>query len=112
MDPSHPPKPRLSSEGQIYVTLAAAEQWLDANDFGGLEEARRDLTELLLDAYRQDGDPGQVRYRSKSEGIDLQARVVPEGRLIVVVSIHVRDHVSGRGARNRDRDAARRRVVR
>lgn len=103
-------KPRLSSEGQLFVSLAAAEQWHDLNDFGGVEEARRDLTSLLLDAYRTEADPDIVRYRSKSSGLDLQARVAREGRLIVVVSLNVRDINVGKG--DRSAQAARRRIVR
>lgn len=59
MDPNATSKPKLSTEGQLYVTLAAAEQWLAANDFDGLEEARRDLTVLLMGAHRVDSHPEQ-----------------------------------------------------
>lgn len=103
MDPNATPKPKLSTEGQIYVTLRAAEEWLAANDFGGVEEARRDLTELLMDAHRVDSQPDQVRYRSRHEGIDLQAKVVEEGRLLVVLSIYVREIPSRDAARARQR---------
>jgi len=91
------PKPRLSEEGQIYVTLRAAQQWLEANDFAGLEEARRDLTELMLDAYRTTGD--QVRLRASRDKLDLQARVTVDGRLLVVRDIHVRALVQRTGQR-------------
>lgn len=99
-------KPRLSEEGQIYVTLAAAEQWSRANDYGGIEEARRDLTELLLDAYRT-GDPadGMVRLRRTAERIDLQAHVSTESRLLVVTRVIVREYRGGAGD-------GRRRIVR
>lgn len=100
-------KPRLGAEGQVFVSLRAAEQWLDANDFTGIEEARRDLTELLLDAYRTDGDPELVRYRSKAQRLDLYARIAREGRLLVVVSVSPRDLVGSAGNK-----AARRRIVR
>jgi hypothetical protein len=104
------PKPRLSTEGQIYVTLAAAEQYLaQAGSLEGIESARRELTTLMLDAYRTDGDPDCCRYRNSSRGIDLTARVSKEGRLIVVISAHVRDFNVGVG----DRAAKqRRRIVR
>lgn len=107
MDPNAPPRPKLGTEGQIYVTLRAAEEWLAANDFGGVEEARRDLTELLVDAHRVDSKPDQVRYRSRAEGLDLQAHVVPEGKLLVVASVQVREVTRGSRA-SRDGQQVRR----
>lgn len=100
-------KPRLSEQGQIYVTLAAAEQWERANNYSGVEEARRDLTELLLDAYfTGDGSDGMVRRRVPAEGLDVQAHVIREKRLLVVNRVHVRDlNSTGRGQ-------GRRRIVR
>jgi len=87
-------RPKLSTEGQIFVTLAAAEAWLEANDFSGVEEARRDLTRLLMDAHRVESEPHQVRYRSHADALDLEARVVEEDGLLVVVSINVRELAS------------------
>lgn len=91
-------KPRISTEGQLYITLAAAEQWHRANDFRGIEEARRDLTETLLEAYRY-GDPanGMIRYKSHSQRLMLEAHVSVEGRLLVVRRINIRTYERGGG---------------
>jgi hypothetical protein len=65
-DPNAKPKPRLSAEGHVFVSLAAAQQYARAmrmDDVRELEEARRDLTELMLDAYRTDGDSVRMRHR-------------------------------------------------
>lgn len=87
-------KPRISTEGQLYVTLAAAQQWHAANSFTGIEEARRDLTETLTEAYRY-GDPanGMIRYKSHSQRLMLEAHVRVEGRLLVVTRINVRTYI-------------------
>ncbi len=93
-DPNATPRPRISAEGHVYVTLAAAEQYARAMRIDGIEEARRDLTEVMLTAHRTDG--GSVRARIKPRGIDLSARVVAEGPLLVVTSVEVRDLNQGR----------------
>ncbi|MBI2374751.1 MAG: hypothetical protein HYV07_12215 [Deltaproteobacteria bacterium] len=90
---------KLSEAGQVYITLAAARQYLEASrrtheaPLEGIEDARRELHELLLDAVRVEGDteaPERWRYRRKSERIDVSARVVREGRLMIVLSITAR----------------------
>ena len=94
-------KLKLSEVGQVYVTLASARQYLAASrqtheaPLNGEEDARRELTELLLDAVRVEGDtsnPERWRYRRKSERIDISARVVREGRLMVVLSVTARTY--------------------
>lgn len=94
-----PQSPGLAETGQVYVTLAATDtygEWMaKAGQTMGYEEARRDLTELLLDARRVQGDtetPERWRRRTNSSGLDLTARVVREGRLAVVVSVVVRGY--------------------
>lgn len=89
--------------GQVYVTLAAARSYLaDMERLGdaptGIEEARRELTELLLDATTGPlhglaaGQPEAWRARSRTTGLDVSARVAREGRLAIVVSVTVRDY--------------------
>lgn len=102
--PGPPPedagKPRLGTLGQVYVTLAAAEQYQRTTDMR-IEEARRDLTELLLDAREQTS--GSYRYRRKSDGVDISARVVREGKLLVVVSVNARGYGGGNETQAKDR---------
>ena len=99
------PGETLADAGQVYVTQAAARAYAAAA--GTLpEEARRTLTELLLDA-RPLPEPAatgatQWRHRSRTTGLDVTAHVVREGRLLVVVHVHVRG-VPRRGPRNRTR---------
>lgn len=88
----------LGQAGAVLVSLAAAEQYAAAEDLG-VEDARRELTELLLDARENQAQDGRWRARSKSSGLDLTARVARDGRLLVVTSIDARDHVTGRGRR-------------
>lgn len=97
--PQPPERPLLGSLGQIYVTLRAAEDYAGDERLRA-EEARRELTELLLDARVRDpaAEPMQVRARSRASGIDLSATVVREGRLLVVTSAHARDAPQGRNA--------------
>lgn len=76
-----------------YVTLAAARQYAAARKLRE-EEARRELTELLLDARPLD-EPNcdgteAWRYRSRPKGLDISAHVSREGRLAVVVHVRVR----------------------
>ena len=80
----------LSARGQIYVSLAAAQQYASARRLQP-EEARRQLTELLLDAKPR--DDGSYRARSRSTQIDITARVAVEGRLLVITTINVRDYL-------------------
>jgi hypothetical protein len=85
--------PRLMALGQVYVTLTAAEQYARQRGLR-IEEARRELTELLLDARVQDEtSPMRVRARSRLTQIDVSARVSREGRLLVVVSLDSKDYL-------------------
>lgn len=82
---------RLGGDGvHLYVTRAAALAFARATGRQP-EEARRRLTELLLDA-RPGADPSRWRYRSRETGLDIDARVITEGRLDVVTHVHVRRH--------------------
>lgn len=84
----------LSQQGAVYVSHAAAATYARDEDIG-LEEARRELTELLLDARQVERDPDQWRLRRRSEQLDVTCRVVRDGRLLVVTSVHVRALNSG-----------------
>jgi hypothetical protein len=82
-----PERKTLGSSGQIYVTLTAATTYAEARRLRP-EEARRELTELLLGAtLRTDGS---WRVRSRATGIDVSARILHEGALLVVVSLSAR----------------------
>lgn len=89
----------LGQTGQIYVTDAAAKTYAD--EYGiGVAEARRELTEHLMQASRPASDTGTPelwRRRSRSAGVDISARVSRERGMAVVVAINVRDHVSSGG---------------
>lgn len=91
---------RLGQTGAVYVTLAAAQQYADASRLQ-IETARRELTEHLLDATRPESSawesPEQWRFRRRSAGVDITARVVREGPLAVVVAISVREYHPRRG---------------
>jgi hypothetical protein len=99
------PRERLGETGQVYVTYAAAATY--AAELGlRPEEARRELTELLLDATRPESSaweaPERWRRRSRSSGVDVTARVAREGRLAVVVSVSVRSGYGPRRGGQRD----------
>lgn len=93
-------QPKLCEVGQVYVTLAAARQYAESarhvyaeGETLQIEEARRELTELLLDAHRVQGDtetPERWRFRRQSVGVDLNVRIAREGRLLVVVGLTAR----------------------
>jgi hypothetical protein len=86
-----------SQPRQIYVTLAAAHEYARAIGAEGIEDARRELTELLLQARPKMGDPSRWRLREP----DLSARVAidEKARLAVVTHIHLRDRHAGRRER-------------
>lgn len=86
-------RPRLSQRGQIFVSLAAAAKFAEARRLR-IEEARRELTEIMLDAREQsvDGDRIKCRARSRSTQLDITAQIVQEGRLLVVISVDARDY--------------------
>lgn len=92
MSPSESGKDLLCETGQVYVTLAAAQEYAHLQRLQ-VEQARRTLTEYLLEATRSGDVWDQAegwRYRRKSSGVDITARVVREGRLAVVVAINAR----------------------
>ena len=82
-------RPTLGETGQIYVTAAAARRFLEAREYKEheMETARRELTELLLDARQLQNDPRTWRARKRSTKLDISAIVEHEGRLFVVTSI-------------------------
>lgn len=83
---------RLAELGSIYVTRAATHQYQEARGIAGPEEARRELTEYLLDATRS--SDGTWRIRRRSLGVDLIVRVAHESGLAVVTSVRVRDYAA------------------
>ncbi|MBI4822427.1 MAG: hypothetical protein HY791_39570 [Deltaproteobacteria bacterium] len=92
---------RLSEIGTVFVTLTAARSYLAASArthderLDGEESARRELTLLLLEAVRVQGDtetPERWRFRRRSERIDITARVIREGPLAVVLSVSARPY--------------------
>lgn len=86
---------RLGQAGQVYVSLAAAREYAESERIAGEESARRELTELLLDARKREGRDGEWRLRSTKERLDLTAHVVVEGRLYVVVHVNARGYAPG-----------------
>lgn len=84
----------LAQQGAVYVSHAAAVTYSRAEDIG-TEEARRELTEILLDARQVESDPTQWRMRKRSTDLDITCRVAREGRLLVVTSVNVRARNSG-----------------
>jgi hypothetical protein len=85
--------PRLGSLGQIYVTLAAATRYAEQCGLRA-EEARRELTVLLVEGrvLGREGDRLRVRYRSRTTALDVTAQVVHEPPLYVVVAVQARHH--------------------
>lgn len=82
---------RLGETGQIHVTLAAARSYADATGLG-IEDARRELLGVLVDARPMARDRDaleQYRYRSRADRIDLTASVSREDGMAVVVRVHV-----------------------
>jgi len=95
-------RPTLASAGQVYITLAAARTYAQATGRGE-EEARRELTELLLEARLRAPAtverPAEYRYRSRALRTDITARVVVEGSILVVVAVSVREYRQTRETR-------------
>lgn len=88
---------RLSDYGAVYVTLTAARQYGAAERIHDDERARRELTELLVDAKPVADRVDQWRMRKRSTGLDVTARAAKDGGLMVVTHVHVRDaNVGGR----------------
>lgn len=86
----------LGETGHVYVTLDAARAY-GAHERLDDEQARRELTELLLDAKEINDHPGQWRFRRPITGVDITAQVRQETRLLVVVSVSVRPYNTGGG---------------
>jgi len=86
---------RLSETGAVFVTARAAEEYARAVGLRA-EEARRELTERLLDARR--GGHAETgaevwRARSRATQLDITAHVARAGRLAIVVHVAVRDYL-------------------
>jgi hypothetical protein len=81
---------RLADGDVLYVSDAAARQFADAERIVSVEQARRRLTELLIDATQHRDDLSRWRARSRSSALDITARVAIEGRLLVVTHVEVR----------------------
>lgn len=87
-------KPTLASQGQLYISRTAAKTYQEFAELG-TEEARRELTEILMEARPvEDKGDGKERwrYRRQSEHIDITALVSREDGLIVVTHISVRGY--------------------
>lgn len=81
------PKITLYEKSNVYVTTAAADQYAAARGLRQ-EEARRELTTLLLDATEQAN--GSWRRRNKSRNVDISARVELTDDLAIVTHVSVR----------------------
>ncbi len=85
----------LGEAGQIYVTLAAAQRYAELRRLRP-EEARRELTSLLLDAKctreATATSPAHYRARSRATQLDVSATVAREDRLLVVLSCSAREY--------------------
>jgi hypothetical protein len=92
----HKPK-YLGDVGSVYVTQRAVQEYADHRGLP-LEDARRELTELLVDAYQplaaqtEGGGYHYWRRRSRAARVDISARVSYEGRLAVVVAVTARHY--------------------
>lgn len=84
-------KPTL---GQAYVTGSAALQY-GRHTGQQLEDARRDLTMLLMRAHRTgttDTGAERWRIRDRVEAVDVSATVVRQDGLAVVTAVSVREY--------------------
>lgn len=88
----------LGETGPVFVSLEAARAF-GAEERLEDEPARRELTELLLDAKQSETEPGLWRFRRRSTGLDVTARVRQIGRLLVVEHVSVRPANIGGGRR-------------
>jgi hypothetical protein len=84
---------RLREIGQLYVTLDAARAYATSRHqlrrcgTALVEEARRDLTEFLLDATQR----ATCLWRRRTEELDVSARVSYERGLVLVVAVVLHD---------------------
>lgn len=86
--------PSLAEHGPVYVSHAAAVEYARSEDLG-TEPARRELTELLLDARHVGDDESHWRARRRSTDLDITVRVARDGRLLVVTHVSVRSRGGG-----------------
>ena len=100
---------RLKETGSVYCTRAATHQYQEARGIAGPEEARRKLTEHLLDATQSsDGTwrvvlpvPRTYRFTPRAAPQEIVVRVAHEDGLAVVVSlVSARDYAPRRGGRS------------
>jgi hypothetical protein len=84
----------LGARGQLHITDAAARAYADSVGLSGPNEARQELLRLLPDARNPkrtgESDLEVWRYRKRSTGVDISARVSYEGGLVVVVAVNAR----------------------
>lgn len=85
---------RLGQVGALYVTEHASRAYARARNLS-LEEARRELTELLLDATRPAPRSDADLWRRRIETLDVSARVVCERRLVLVMTVVARRRAHG-----------------
>lgn len=77
---------RLGETGNIVVSQRALEAY--EQQVGHGEQARREFTELLLDAKRGvDTKKGYERWRVRRKGIDVSVTVDRVGRLAIVTAV-------------------------
>lgn len=93
------PRVRLADAGQVYVSLSATREYMAWERITGEERARRELTELMLDAKESTTAPGRWRARRRATMLDVTAIVAREGALMVVTSIMVRSYDPPTGRR-------------
>ena len=82
---------RLGDVGSVLVTARALDDYLEHTrgtaDARGLgETARRELTELLLDAHLTSTSDGRERWRARGD-VDITCQVVRSGRLMLVTGL-------------------------
>jgi hypothetical protein len=96
-DVSGPRESLTAGPEALYVTQAAARQYAEARRINDPEQARIQLTALLIDARQHATDLSTWRMRSKSTGLDIAAKVAIEGRLLMVTHVSVRPYNTGGG---------------
>lgn len=107
-------RPTLRDTGPVFVSRHAAQRFAEREAIFArssyadkIEEARRELTLLVLDAKESQREPGVWRARKRSTDLDICVRVAREedGLLVVkdVISARRYDHRRG-GQRGRRSD--------
>lgn len=102
--PETPPKPRITTEGSVYVTLRAVIEYATSRGTAPSEDLRRELTEIMCTGYRVAS--GHVRARSRARGVDVTATAIVDGPLVLITTVHVRRFAKSEGAANRERRIA------